>query len=705
MLLRMQRLIALVLLPASALAAPPSLEEVRARHLPSEAVLLDRHGAPLAELRVDRSARRLDWVNLTDTSPALQEAIVAAEDKRFHSHGGIDWRALFSAAWDNLRRERARGASTISMQLAGLLDPRLKPSHEGRTLVQKWRQAAAAREIEARWTKAEILEAYLNLTSFRGELQGIHAAARGLFGKHPAGLDADEALLLAALIRAPNAAPQAVARRACAVAGLDQGADDCARLRRIAAVALAGAPVLASRLDAAAHLAHAMLGRPGGRVRTTLDGALQRFARDMLMQHLLELGDRNVEDGAVLVLDNASGEVLAYVASSGALSGAPQVDGITARRQAGSTLKPFLYALAIEHRWLTAASILDDSPLHVATPVGLYVPQNYDRDFKGPVSLRTALGASLNVPAVRTLLLTGFERFHERLRVLGFASLTEPAAHYGYALALGGADVTLLELTNAYRTLANGGEWSPTHVAADERARPDRRQAMAAGAVHVVNDILADPGARALTFGFASPLDTRIWTAVKTGTSKDMRDNWAIGFSERYTVGVWVGNFSGSPMWGVSGVSGAAPVWNAVMGYLHQRAPSRPPQATPADVRRVTVRFEPPIEPMRPELFLAGTESATIGLVTAARPRIAYPGNGSILALDPDIPAARQRIAFTAMPGRAGLAWSLDGERVGAAGAPALWAPRPGRHRLALLDETGREVNRVRFEVRSGHGG
>ena len=457
------------------------------------------------------------------------------------------------------------------------------------------------------------------------------------------------------------------------------------------------------RFDAAPHLARALLDRPGARVITTLDAALQRFAREAPLRHLLALADRNVEDGAVLVLDNATGGILAYVASSGELSDAAQVDGITARRQAGSTLKPFLYELAIERRWLTAASILDDSPLHVTTPVGLYVPQNYDRDFKGAVSLRTALGSSLNVPAVRTLLLAGFETFHERLRALGFASLTEPADYYGYSLALGGADVSLLELANAYRTLANGGLWSPVRVLPGGTGPAAPRRVLEAAAVHVVSDILADPAARALTFGFASPLDTRFWAAVKTGTSKDMRDNWAVGFSARYTVGVWVGNFSGRAMWDVSGISGAAPVWQEVMAYLHREAPGRPPSPPPGVHRRV-VRFEPPVEPTRAELFLAGTEVETVRLVTGARARIAYPGDGSILALDPDIPAARQRVAFEATPERTRLYWSLNGKRLGPADSPLLWAPRPGRHRLSLADSTGRELDAVRFEVRTGQG-
>ena len=589
------------------------------------------------------------------------------------------------------------------MQLAALLDPTLAAARNGRTLAQKWRQARAARAIEQRWTKSQILEAYLNLVSFRGELEGAHAAARGLFDKHPSGLDAAEARLLAALVGAPNAAPRAVARRACAIERLSPDADACMRLERVAAIALAGRTPIRAPFDAAPHLARALLDRPGARVATTLDAGLQRFARDALQRHLLALADRNVADGAVLVLENSTGDVLAYVASSGDLSDSGEVDGITARRQAGSTLKPFLYELAIERRWLTAASILDDSPLHVTTPVGLYVPQNYDRDFKGAVSLRTALASSLNVPAVRTLLLAGYESFHERLRALGFASLTEPADYYGYALALGGADVSLLELANAYRALANGGLWSPVRVVPAANPGEAPRRVMDARAAHVVSDILADPGARVPTFGFASPLETRFWAAVKTGTSKDMRDNWAVGYSARYTVGVWVGNFSGEPMWDVSGISGAAPVWNEVVTYLHRDVPSRPEPA-PEGVARTVVRFVPPIEPTRAELFLAGTEVATVRLLDHARPRIAYPGDGSILALDPDIPAARQRVALDATSTRAGLSWTLDGASLGPADKPLLWAPHPGRHEPRLVDASGSVQDIVRFQVRTGRG-
>ena len=294
-----------------------------------------------------------------------------------------------------------------------------------------------------------------------------------------------------------------------------------------------------SGLDEAPHLARRLLTRAGTSVRSTLDAPLQRFAAETLRNRLASLSERNVEDGAVIVIDNATGDVLAYVGSSGDLSGAAAVDGAAALRQPGSTLKPFLYGVAIEQRWLTAASLLDDAPLALTTPSGLYVPQNYERDFKGAVSVRSALAASLNVPAVRTLQLVGLERFRQTLQAFGMSSVKHDGEYYGYGLALGGGDTSLLALTNAYRALANAGVWSPAHLQIERGSGDggDAVRVLSAEASFIVSDILADAAARAATFGLASPLSTRSWAAVKTGTSKGMRDNWAIGYTDRYTVG------------------------------------------------------------------------------------------------------------------------------------------------------------------------
>ena len=663
----------------------------------SDAWLLDRRGEPLSRVRIDRTRRRGDWVELSQVSPALIEAMITAEDRRFRAHGGVDWLGLAGAFRETSAGGR-RGGSTITMQLAAALHPELERSGR-RDARQKWRQMRQAIAMERRWSKDELLEAWLNLTGFRGELEGIDAAAHSLFGKRASGLERAESALLAALVRSPNASASRVAQRACVLLQMEEGA--CAAAQSLAAGGLAPRGRWQALDGDAPHLARKVLSAPGEQVRSTLYARVQRFAAATLEQQLRELEARNVEDGAIVVLDNSSGEVLAWVGSAGSRSSAAEVDGVTARRQPGSALKPFLYALALERRLLTAASILDDSSLAVTTSAGLYVPQNYDHSFRGKVSLRSALGASLNVPAVRTLALVGYEPFYEKLHSLGFESLTRSADHYGYSLALGGAEVTLIALANAYRTLANEGRFSRVTVKQEKNGvRPHFSQVVDPRAAYVIGDILADAAARAATFGLANALATRYRASVKTGTSTDMRDNWAVGYSSRYTVGVWVGNFSGEPMHDVSGVSGAAPVWREIMDFLHEGEIPQSP-AAPAGLVRQPVDYANGIEPAREEWFLVGTEASQIIAVDTApgRPRIVSPANGAVLALDPDIPPARQRVAVTATGARAGARLRI-GSATLPADAPQLWKPVPGRHVLRLVDEKGAELDRVQVTVR-----
>ena len=748
----------LLLAAAAQAQAIPGFDAVRADFHPSETVLLDRAGQPIHRLRTDARVRRGQWVALQGISPALRQALVLSEDKRFYEHSGVDWRAVSSAAWANLWNQRTRGASTLTMQLAGLLDDDLALGTGGRTLRQKIGQAVMATRLEAGWQKSQILEAYLNLVPFRGELVGIDALSRTLFAKAPHGLQDTEAAIAAALVRAPNARPALVAQRACGVLKAMRGpgaATDCVALDMQTAVALARRAFAASE-GIAPHVARRLAAAQGGdapaTLPSTLDAGLQRLAQQTLQQHIRELHGRNVEDGAVVVLDNASGEVLAWVGSTGELSRAAEVDGVTAPRQPGSTLKPFLYAQAIAERRLTAASLLHDSPAHLQTASGLYIPQNYDRQFKGWVSARTALAASLNVPAVRTLVMVSPEPFARQLGALGIV-LKEGGGYYGYSLALGSAEVNLLQLTNAYRALANRGQWCEARLqppallprpsgeragvrggaVAREAAPPSPasgrgresgcRPALNPAAAFIVTDILADPNARARTFGTDSILSTRFWTAVKTGTSKDMRDNWAVGFSERYTIGVWLGNASGAAMWDVSGTSGAAPVWAALMRHLHARTPSRPP-APPPGVLRQRVRFGDQLEAARDEWFLPGTQQALFAIDSEAAsarpasaggqkglkseddpavpPRITAPQDGIILALDPDIPPARQRLTLLADAGGAApasLRWWIGAREVGR-GPQAQWLPWPGRHVVQLRDAAGRVQDERRIEVR-----
>ena len=759
--------------------ATASFYTVKQGFRPSDTLILDRSGEVIQRLRTDNTVRCGQWVALADVSPALRTALVLSEDKRFYEHSGVDWRAVSSAAWANLWNTKTRGASTISMQLAGLLDEDLRAGASGRSVGQKIGQTLSTQLLEARWRKDQILEAYLNLVPFRGELVGIDALSRTLFGKFANGLDEREAAITAALVRGPNAKAAQVATRACGVLKLMQNKPDCdaldlfttGALQRKAFDASEGiAPHLARRLvamqapsplpplpprtgrgsNASALVLPPLPLRGEGRgegfptsIQSTLRAPLQRFAVQTLQQHLRELRGRHVEDGAVVVLDNTSGEVLAWVGSSNELSQAADVDGVTALRQPGSTLKPFLYAQAIAEQRITAASLLEDSSTQIPTASGLYIPQNYDRQFKGFISSRTALGASLNVPAVRTLVMVSPDAFAKQLRAAGLP-LKENGDYYGYSLALGSSEVSLLNLTNAYRTLANGGRFGEVKFAApsplpspplgrgsntegpNSLSRLQERAAVRAvpapaidpRAAFIVTDILADPLARARTFGTDSVLATRFWTAVKTGTSKDMRDNWAVGYSQRYTVGVWVGNASGAPMWDVSGTSGAAPIWAALMNHLHRTEPSRAP-TPPAGVVQSPVDFNG-LEAKRSEWFIKGTEQAQFAINSeAARARIhstkgvehsefeafggagvakiTSPANGVIIALDPDIPPNRQRLTFTAVGQN--VAWQIDGKAL-ARGAEVQWLPWPGRHVVQLLDAKGAVLDEIKLEVR-----
>lgn len=788
LLLRFAAAIAGIVCLASAHALP-SFQQVRQDFASSESLLLDRNNAVIHRLRTNPQVRRGQWVALSDISPALRVAMVLSEDKRFYEHSGVDWRAAGAAAWGNLWNQRTRGASTLTMQLVGLVDDDLQRSKGRRTLLQKFGQAAAAQMLDAKWQKDEILEAYLNLVPYRGELVGIDALSHTLFAKAAHGMDEREAAIAAALVRAPNASPKAVAQRACGVLAQMQKTRPTPLLCDTLSLFATGvmqrkawspsdgiAPHMAQRLlasssnkaanNAGNKAASSTSKTPASPqpqtqpriIRSTLSAPLQRFATAQLQQTMHELAGRNVRDGAVLVLDNATGDILAWVGAAPTTSSAPHVDYVTAQRQPGSTLKPFLYAQAIAERRLTAASLLDDSAAAIATQNGLYVPQDYDRKFRGWVSVRLALASSLNVPAVRTIGMVGVNHFAAQLQKMGIA-LPHTGDFYGHSLALGSPEMSLLQLANAYRTLANAGQYSPVRMVLPEPASPHvptPKQALDARASYIISHILSDNNARIATFGNNSILHTRFWSAVKTGTSKDMRDNWAIGYSQHYTVAVWVGNARGQAMWDVSGTSGAAPIWAAIMQHLHRSTPSLPP-APPAGMVQTTVQFAPAnvantahakntttnattstratrtphpqtartgiiaspaiYEPSRKEWFISGTEQTLFAQpasasnagntantsrahTTSATPSSAHiqsPTHGTIIAIDPDIPPKHQRLLLRA--DQPHVRWQINGKPAGA-GSTAYWMPWPGKHQITLHNLSGKTLDTIQIEVR-----
>jgi penicillin-binding protein 1C len=683
---------------------------------PSSAIwFTDRNGAPMQVIRNDSVERKLHWTPLEQISPALVNAVLLAEDQQFYQHGGVDFKAIGAAMMQNGKamikgETQRRGASTITMQLAGLLENKL----QRRDWVSKLAQMRAAWAIETSNNKAQILQAYLNTVYFRGEQRGISAASQAFFVKTPIGINQKEAVVLASMLPSPQAPVAKIAQRSCKLLGrLDSNvqAKTCTALD-LPLMRLNKPARGMGQEQLAPHFAHYLVKQKlvqGSKVATTIDLPIQQLAQRALAEQMRELMRRQVEDGAIVVLDNHTGAVLAYVGSSGEFSNASFVDAANAPRQAGSTLKPFLYAAAIDKKRLTAASLIDDSSLAISTADAQYIPRNYSEDFKGWVSVRRALASSLNVPAVRTLAMLDVDDFADTLRQLGLSTVKQQGGHYGYSLALGSADVRLIDLTNAYRALANGGQWQPLRHLQEPASTVEpisstktNTLTITAETAFIVADMLADNEARALTFGLDSALRLPFRASVKTGTSKDMRDNWCIGFNDRYTVGVWVGNASGTPMRGVSGVSGAAPIWNSVMRQLHQGQSIAKP-TMPSGIVKQTVSFKGVTEPSRNELFLSGTQTTVVELAQSnerAANLIQYPADGAIFALDPDIPHAKQVLHFakaTSAPSKS--AWLLNGNQ-----NASRWRLQPGKHRLALVDESGQTLSQIRFEVRPPSG-
>lgn len=542
--------------------------------------IVDRNGGLLRELRSRADGRSVPLQG--PIPPLVRAAFLAAEDARFDSHPGIDPLAIGRAALQNLRAGRVvSGASTIPQQLARALVPR------ERTLLGKAGEALWALRLVAHLPRERILREYLDRVPLGNSVFGVEAAARFYFGRPAAHLSAGQAALLAGMARSParldpfrheaaaRARMEAVLARMEALGALD------AEERRVA-VATPLDLVPARRAFEAPHLvawlagALEELGIDGAaRVETTIDPALQADVEAMLREEVAALADHRVTQAAALVVDNATGEILAWVGSVDFLDEAAQGqnDGVRALRQPGSTLKPFAYGLALADG-ATAATVLSDVETHLATPSGDYVPRNYDRRVHGPVRLRAALANSYNVPAVRLAEQVDPGRLLDLLRRAGFASLTEDAAHYGVGLVLGNGDVTMLELAAAYRGLARGGVAAP--ITAIRRAwdaagatlplaRREERRFLPAEVVHLLTDILSDEAARAPAFGLDNALRLPFPVAAKTGTSRAWVDNWTAGYTAERTVVVWVGNFDGRSMRGVSGITGAGPLFRRVM--------------------------------------------------------------------------------------------------------------------------------------------
>ncbi len=698
--------------------------------------LLDRRGNPLLISYQNRWS--VQTVALHEIPVLLRNAFVESEDRRFLSHGGPDWLARIHAVVQNLRAMRGvRGASTITEQVVRMLHRR------PRTVWSRWLEGIEAARLEKRFSKSEILEFYLNQVPYGHQRRGVVEASRFYFDRDPATLNAKESLALAVLVRAPSGFdlrrnPKSLESRLARLAGhmRDSGllseADYRAALSK--GFELAGStprsearksfePAGSRRVIEAPQFVQYVLtnawgeaGKPSGVLTTTLDGGLQQKVRQIVRSRLEGLKPSEVGDGAALVIDNWTGEVLAWVSESlSAGESEGWVDAVTVRRQPGSTLKPFLYALAMEMGW-TAATLIDDSPVAEAAGSGLHSFRNYSRTYYGPLRLRVALGNSLNTPAIRTIRFTGTERFLCWLHSLGISGLTKSADFYGHGLALGDGEVSLFELVQAYSVLARGGAYRPLCTVSGAPSG-ELRRVIGPSTAAIISDILSDPEARRLEFGEGHLLRFPVKTSVKTGTSTDHRDCWAVGFTEHYSAGVWMGNLDRRPTRGITGAAGPALVLRAIFAELDRGAEatssSKGPFSAAAGVQSLSIcavsgklagpgcprmdeKFEPGKAPVeictlhsiegeapvpkefgiqcqapadRPEEELL-CQTPEKGDPPASAIRILQPTPGLQIALDPRIPTEFQAFAFRISkkisPSK--VEWVLNGKMAGETG-------------------------------------
>ena len=709
------------------------------------------------------SAARIDWVDRNGETLRIQplepgrivrpfaeaeipqsliQATLGAEDARFYQHSGVDGWAVLRAAGQLIRHRRIiSGASTITQQLIKQVRPR------PRTFPAKIIEAAQAWRLEHEWDKTRILNAYLSRIDYGDGCVGVSAAAHHYFGKAAAELDWAEAALLAGLPQGPSRLnPRHHFERA--KRRQEWVLRRCWQLGWMSEEVLAAA--LSERLRiqpparefTAPHFIEFVQTQPGfpsrsmnsDRVQTTLDRPLQLRCEEIVRRQVSLLRNFHVENAAAVVIDNRGGELLAMVGSaewSEPTHG--QVNGALARRSPGSALKPFTYLLAFADG-ATAADVVPDVPTEFATPTGVFRPLNYDRHFRGPVSLRQALANSLNVPAVRLLAGHGGpERLQSFLQSTGLTTLDRRAEDYGLGLTLGSAEVRLLELANAYATLARLGEWQPVRFLASTEPVARRRLAPR-DACWLVADILGDPQARAASFGMETPLRFDFPVACKTGTSSGFRDNWAFGFTPEYTVGVWVGRFDGAPMHGVSGVVGAAPILHDVFEELHGRFGTTwfptPARVEIAWVDPFTGHRIPSISRARKEVFIDGqlppesraedydahgrrclsaayaewARSADNRLgdafVLADDPgtiRILSPQAGMVLLLDGDLPELSQRLKLRASTR---CRWECSTLKLVDCPNQVEAQLVPGRHRLIAIQEAGTSKAETWIEVR-----
>ncbi len=619
----------------------------------------DRRGVPL-NVSLDPQRQPQGAVRLDSIPPVLQAAVIEAEDKRFFEHHGIDWRAWIRALVSNIRAGRiVSGASTISEQTARLLHGRR------RGVWSRWLSVWEALSLEKSLSKEEILEWYLNNIPYAGQRRGIGEAAAYYFNRELSTLSQHELIALAVLIRAPERLARPSNRTKLLshiynLAGRLKSKGVLSDLTPEAVLDFRQAPLPIRAGHFVQYLKQLPQEDRHANDRTTLDGDLQIAVQKRVRELLHRFSKHHIRHAAVLVTDNHNHEVLAWVNDRdfGVGTQGDQIDAVLMTRQPGSTLKPFVYAAALDKGW-TAATIIQDTPLARSVGIGLHRYKNYSRTFHGPVRLRMALGSSLNVPAVRAAEFLGAEQVLGTLHGFGFHSLQEGSDFYGEGLALGNGEVSLLELVNGYRALARGGMFAPASVRISAHSEQARR-AISPEAATIIGSILSDPYARTLEFGRGGILQFPNQTAIKTGTSSGYRDLWALGYSAQYTVGVWMGNLDRTPTRGLTSTQAPALLLRSIFATLERTWGSDLlPTWGETEWRAVSISEDgqetyQEIFKTQPMSILSDQQSALVS--------VTIPSHRMIVTRDPRAPRTAQKLKSTlsSIEGVRSVTWSVD---------------------------------------------
>ena len=656
--------------------------------------VVDRYGQPLNTTYAN------EW-NVHDSIPLyeipdfLVNAFIYAEDKRFFNHSGQDWIARFSAlARNTLSLSLDRGASTITEQVVRMIRPR------PRTVWSRWLEGWEAQRLERQHSKTTILEFYLNQVPYAENRRGVVQAARYYFDRDLDTLSRHEMMALAVLVRAPSRLDPWYGDIEPLYVGIARLANQLSTNHELDNLLTQEEITLDLKRSSlqvdARHFVRRIRthsSRSDRKVRTTLDGVLQTQVQMLLNQRLRFMRSSDVQNGAVLIADHRKGEVIAWAVGS-TREDTPDylIDAVRVPRQPGSTLKPFLYALALEQGW-TAATMINDSPMKTKVGYGLHEYNNYSGRTYGPVTLRQALGNSLNIPAVRTLQFMGILEYVDLLSQLGFKGLTQKLDFYGNGLALGNGEVTLFELVQAYCALANRGIYRTLSLRFDGQDGSSPIRVFSPEVASLIGDILSDQNARNFEFD-GGLLNFPQQTAVKTGTSSDHRDSWVVGYNDEFAAGIWMGNLDQKPMQRVTGSTGPALLLRSTFDLLNRYRDTKSLWLSPR-LEKHSICINSSVEMtdkkechQRDEYFVRGTgpSAPAIEQWTPQKPKpVAWiqPTEDLQMAIDPRIPIGNQMFEFrlVGVEKTDQVRWKIkEEESKYSLGSTYLWPLKRGSH-------------------------